>query len=855
MIKPQKFDVVAILDNLKKKLQTVQFREDQNMDLLEKLKILAQVLFNSQKSEILKLIESFTKNSSENKQIFEQFTTSSCSKWFMEQLYIDQVQIILQQYLKNNQQFIGVFLQKIMNLYQLDLQVQNLSKENLGQLEIIQQEKNIQNQVEQNLVQNNQNYDISYQNLIQKEQNICQDKNQNKMNDLAGSDEQKESNYLIPQNEQSEITINQYTSLEGVYELLENKYAFYSWWPEFQKECHKCKSKEEFSSFLFRKAPILMERWTKIAGQVDTDQFNTFDDFSEIKQFNEEYEIYQLDNNNLEQAPIIENNSKISCEINDLQQEITNEFKNDIQTQNQGNQTESNQAQNSQLTKRKEFIQEKKFSQDVSEIGPIDLNQEEILENQDYFNPEFISLSQKSSANICSNNEDQIFDKEIEDNNYSNQSQSDSVILNENQTKKSFITNLEQFYKSKLVENQPQHIIPELGYMGDTKKMVEKLLFFLDFEKLDIQIEDFLTQPQINPSKMLQDFILTTYNIIKYITVHKYSTIIEVKQVGKEYLGQVIICQVNNKNQEIKKYKGPCLNVVNIVTRLIAIKKLNNKFFSEGLECVNLFSIVMSIIKRLIPGRGLFKEISEKYKKVQRPTDKQLDKIVIIQKTPKSNQEFNQNAIINKPEAQKKNHNQKKQENINRKYQEKKYAQRDQYSRKNYDNNQGNKNYNFKNSGQQNDSYEFLQQNQNNQVEQEYFANSFNKSPKFQYQSNYQGQLQNQLYEQSYNQNILNNQNQYSLQGYQGRSNNSQQQSNYYQQQNFNQQSLNLHYYPPIPIQNMYNNQNDYQMQKYPYYMNKSQSIQKGNFNLGQHSQQSQRRIQINKIILTKIDK
>lgn len=38
----------------------------------------------------------------------------------------------------------------------------------------------------------------------------------------------------------------------------------------------------------------------------------------------------------------------------------------------------------------------------------------------------------------------------------------------------------------------------------------------------------------------------------------------------------------------------------------------------------------MSIIKRLIPGKGLYKEITEKYNKIKSPYDKNLDKIVIV---------------------------------------------------------------------------------------------------------------------------------------------------------------------------------------------------------------------------------
>lgn len=38
----------------------------------------------------------------------------------------------------------------------------------------------------------------------------------------------------------------------------------------------------------------------------------------------------------------------------------------------------------------------------------------------------------------------------------------------------------------------------------------------------------------------------------------------------------------------------------------------------------------MSILKRLIHSRGLYKEISEKYKKIKTPKDRLLDKIVIV---------------------------------------------------------------------------------------------------------------------------------------------------------------------------------------------------------------------------------
>ncbi|CAD8135459.1 unnamed protein product [Paramecium pentaurelia] len=988
IIRPHQFDVVAILEYFKQQLQTAESKEEQKTVLFDKLKTLANVLLNSNKSQILRLIQAFTYKSSENKQIFETFQSSSCSQWFIEQLYVDLVQIIFQQYLKNDQQFIGLFLKKIMNLYELDIQVQNgqykytevqenknenfnkvaqsnqkclnnnekriqqdqinqfkskiddcIKENNINQiLEDDQQvetnshiaknniktkkqsKKQIKDNIEKQKIQNfNQDTNliqsnppcsnqqgqgssslefqkqqdqindiisniiskksIDSENLteeypIQKEQLQKQDiqltyeeiqmQNHDNQEILNKNNNQNiKSNYQIPENDQQNINIQQYTSLEGVYELLEYQYCFDSWWPEFRAECIKCKNKEDLFQILNQKAPILMEKWTKIAEKSDSEIIERLEESDQEKQDKQQLNdclIFQEQDKNdtLEKSSKLESDKNITMNKVDKPQENIDKLQNNQQIQNQGNQTESNNVQSNQLFINQEFMQDNRFSQEFNDSGLFNLNQQQNLENPNFSDLFVLSPSKKSSVNYCSDEENFIFNKDNEEINNSNQSQSDSVILDEKQTKKSLITNLEQFYKSKLVENQPQHIFPELEYMGDTQKMVEKLLFYLDFENLDIQIEDFLSQPTINPSKMLQEFVLTTYNIIKHITIHKYCTIIEVKKVEKEYLGSVIICQVNNNNKEIKKYKGPCLDIVNIITRLIAIKKLNNKFFSEGLESISLFQIVMSIIKRLIPGKGLYKEITEKYKKIKSPYDRHLDKIVIV-KTKKQFSELalnQQNSKLDKSENKKYDSN--KQSSSKRKNYDKRNDQRDgQYQIKNKERNQiKNKKVNYYKTQNQNESNKTFQQNQNNYDDQDY---SYDQSPynyNQQNQQQYQNQQSNQFQKSSQYKTIPNSQNQPCQQGYQGTSkNNQQQQPKFYQQSTQNQYAYNMPYHPNIQeqfqYQNQYyfNNQNEMHMKTQPYLKKKSQKIQKGNYKQNQHYQhqfQTQKKIPYN---------
>ncbi|CAK85286.1 unnamed protein product (macronuclear) [Paramecium tetraurelia] len=975
IIRPHQFDVVAILEYYKQQLQSAEFKEESKPILFDKLKTLANVLFNSNKSQILRLLQVFTQNSSENQQLFQTFQTSTCSQWFIEQLYIDLVLIIFQQYLLNDQQFIGVLLKKIMNLYELNLQVQsgqyksprfqehhqsNMNKRTQGKNgkdQIIDQFKvQIDDCIRENnymQVLNDVQYETQYvetnthptkttqkkqskkqnqgkqkkQNLnqepnliqsnpacfnqqgqgssgleIQKQQNqindlICniiskksidsenlteeypQQKEQKKKQDTSLTQEdpkkkeeinqvkndvkkeiQDQNNnldintmqiYQLPENEQENIVIQQYTTLEGVYELLEDQYSFDIWWPVFKAQCVQCKNKDEFFKVLQQKAPILMEKWSKTTENSDSEIIERFEEIDLKKQDNEQQNdcliLKEQDRNNiLEKSANLENNNKNICtNIVSQQHENIDKLKINQQIQSQGNQTESNHLQSSQQFINQEFIQENRFSQDFSDGGLFNLNQQQNFENQNFSDLFVLSPSKKSSANYCSDEENFVLNKGNEEENNSNLSQSDSVILDEKQTKKSLITNLEQFYKSKLVENQPQHIFPELEYMGDTQKMVEKLLSYLDLENLDIQIEDFLAQPPISPSKNLQEFVLATYNIIKHITIHKYSTIIEVKQVEKEYLGSVIICQVNNNNKEIKKYKGPCLDIVNIITRLIAIKKLNNKFFSEGLESTSLFQSVMSIIKRLVPGKGVFKEIKEKYKKIKSPHDKHLDKIVLI-KAQKSIPLVSTNQQNSQPDkSENKKYDLNKQPAAKRRNYDKRGQRDGQLQNRNTETNfVKNKKAKYNQTQNQNESNTIFQQHQNNYEKQDY---SFDQSPysyNQQNQSQYQSYLQNQYQQPSLQKKSYNYQNQLCQQGYQGTSKNQQQEYNFYQQSAQNQYAYNTPYHPnhlqqfQYQAQYQYDNQNDMHMQAYPYFLKKSQTMQKGNFKLEKQSRQ-----------------
>ncbi|CAD8139195.1 unnamed protein product [Paramecium octaurelia] len=979
IIRPHQFDVVAILEYYKQQLQSAEFKEESKTILFDKLRTLANVLFNSNKSQILRLLQVFAQNSTENKQIFQTFQDSSCSQWFIEQLYVDLVQIIFQQYLINDQQFIGVLLKKIMNLYELNLQVQSgqyknprsqehyksdMNKRCQGKNEkIIQQDQFIEQfkvQIEDCIRENNQKqvlndaqYETQYaeknthppkttqkkqskqQQGKQKKENFNQETNlfqsnpacsqqqgqgssgleiqkqQDQINDLICNiiskksidsenlteeyPKQKEQsknqdmssiqedikkkeeknqvkidvkkeiqdqknnqdinsmqNYQLPENEQENIVLQKYTTLEGVYELLEDQYSFDSWWPVFKAQCSQCKNKDEFFKVLQQKAPILMEKWSKTTEKSDREIIERFEEIDFEKQDYEQQNdcliIREQDiNNTVEKPQSLEINKNICTDIVNQQQENIDKSKNNQQIQSQGNQTESNHIQGSQQFINQEFIQENRFSQDFSDGGLFNLNQQQNFENQNFSDLFVLSPSKKSSANYCSDEENFLLNKGNEEENNSDLSQSDSVILDEKQTKKSLITNLEQFYKSKLVENQPQHIFPELEYMGDTEKMVDKLLSYLDFENLDIQIEDFLAQPPINPSKNLQEFVLTTYNIIKHITIHKYSTIIEVKQVDKEYLGSVIICQVNNNNKEIKKYKGPCLDIVNIITRLIAIKKLNNKFFSEGLESTSLFQIVMSIIKRLVPGKGVFKEITERYKKIKSPHDRHLDKIVLIKAQKSSPLVSTNKQNYQSDKSENKKYDLNKQSSAKRRNYDKRGQRDGQYQNRNTETNQvKNKRAkcNQSQSQNQNESNPIIQQNYYNYDEQDY---SFDQSPypqNQQTQSQYQSYSQNQYLQPSQYKKSPNYQNQPCQQGYQGTSKNQQQDYNFYQQSAQNQYAYNMPYHPnhlqqfQYQGQYQYNNQNDMHMQAYPYFLKKSQTIQKGNYKLEKHSRQ-----------------
>ncbi|CAK58486.1 unnamed protein product (macronuclear) [Paramecium tetraurelia] len=147
LIKPQQYDVAIILDYIKQEQQ--QNRIDVKEKLPKLLKTLALLLIIHNKNDIFRLLQILASKDFNQTKLFNDFMNNPAALWYIEQMKVEPVQMIMHQYILGEFKFLEGLFQKIISSYdQYLLKLQN------GQ---VTQEFNLQGELQSNQNQTSQN--------------------------------------------------------------------------------------------------------------------------------------------------------------------------------------------------------------------------------------------------------------------------------------------------------------------------------------------------------------------------------------------------------------------------------------------------------------------------------------------------------------------------------------------------------------------------------------------------------------------------------------------------------------------------------------------------------------------------
>ncbi|CAD8047912.1 unnamed protein product [Paramecium primaurelia] len=167
LIKPQQYDVAIILDYIKQDQQ--QNRIDLKDKLPKLLRTLALLLVIHNKKDIFRLLQILASKDFKYTKLYNDFANNPAAQWYIEQMKVESVQMIMNQYIQGEYKFLESFFQKIINSYEQYLQKQQNEQgtpEFNQQVEVVQNqdqtsqnkinEKSQQNQQQQNQINQNQ---------------------------------------------------------------------------------------------------------------------------------------------------------------------------------------------------------------------------------------------------------------------------------------------------------------------------------------------------------------------------------------------------------------------------------------------------------------------------------------------------------------------------------------------------------------------------------------------------------------------------------------------------------------------------------------------------------------------------
>ncbi|CAD8144414.1 unnamed protein product [Paramecium pentaurelia] len=120
LIKPQQYDVAIILDYIKMEQQ--QNRIDIKEKLPKLLKTLALLLIIHNKNDIFRLLQILASKDFNYTKIFNDFMNNPAASWYIDQMKVEPVQMIMHQYIQGEYKFLEGLFQKIITSYEQYLQ-------------------------------------------------------------------------------------------------------------------------------------------------------------------------------------------------------------------------------------------------------------------------------------------------------------------------------------------------------------------------------------------------------------------------------------------------------------------------------------------------------------------------------------------------------------------------------------------------------------------------------------------------------------------------------------------------------------------------------------------------------------
>ncbi|CAD8144534.1 unnamed protein product [Paramecium octaurelia] len=197
LIKPQQYDVAIILDYIKQEQQ--QNRIDVKEKLPKLLKTLALLLIIHNKNDIFRLLQILASKDFNQTKLFNDFMNNPAALWYIEQMKVEPVQMIMHQYILGEYKFLESLFKKIISSYE-----QYLLKLQNGQGT---QEFNLQGDLQSNQNQTSQNKKKSRFHKNSKQEN------QNQINKIQVSEVQLEQNTL-EEAKSNQDSINQQINTE-----------------------------------------------------------------------------------------------------------------------------------------------------------------------------------------------------------------------------------------------------------------------------------------------------------------------------------------------------------------------------------------------------------------------------------------------------------------------------------------------------------------------------------------------------------------------------------------------------------------------------------------------------------------
>ncbi|CAK88215.1 unnamed protein product (macronuclear) [Paramecium tetraurelia] len=122
LIKPQQYDVAIILDYIKQDQQ--QNRIDLKEKLPKLLRTLALLLVIHNKKDIFRLLQILASKDFKYTKLYNDFMNNPAAQWYIEQMKVEQVQMIMNQYILGEHKFLEGFFQKLTNSYEQFIQKQ-----------------------------------------------------------------------------------------------------------------------------------------------------------------------------------------------------------------------------------------------------------------------------------------------------------------------------------------------------------------------------------------------------------------------------------------------------------------------------------------------------------------------------------------------------------------------------------------------------------------------------------------------------------------------------------------------------------------------------------------------------------